>query len=447
MPELFDRIIAYQPEEIRARMAFLFSIGFLGLLSWYLWRREQHEFSRYFWPILVYRLGAGLLLGLLYTAYYGDGDTLSFYRDATRLSALARNDPGAYIEFLFRGGIESPIWPELTDHQHRSLFMVKWVSIVTVISGDNYWITLVYFSFFSFAGAWYLAKVISGRWKGAATAALFAFLLYPSVAFWSSGIMKEALSLPCLFFMTGVFITYWYSGKLTWTDFILFLFAAWISWRLKYYYNGVFFAVAVTSLIVRYTARATRISRPVVQLLVWTVVFAALATGVTLLHPNFHPDVLPGVVADNYEAYAKLTDEGGMIHYPGLDPTFASMIRYAPKAFFSGLFRPFLWEADSWIMLLGAIENAVLLLFFLVALTNYKRRVPCGEPVVAIAVITFIVILGVLLPLSTPNYGTLSRHRVGYLPFFVFLIIYGNPLFGKVVQLKERLYSRLAGKP
>jgi hypothetical protein len=98
-------------------------------------------------------------------------------------------------------------------------------------------------------------------------------------------------------------------------------------------------------------------------------------------------------------------------------------------------------------MLLGAIENAVLLLFFLVALTNYKRRVPCGEPVVAIAVITFIVILGVLLPLSTPNYGTLSRYRVGYLPFFVFLIIYGNPLFGKVVKLKERLYSRLAGKP
>jgi hypothetical protein len=34
----------------------------------------------------------------------------------------------------------------------------------------------------------------------------------------------------------------------------------------------------------------------------------------------------------------------------------------------------------------------------------------------------------VFLALSTPNFGTLSRYRAGFLPFFVFVIAYRNPI-------------------
>jgi len=45
-------------------------------------------------------------------------------------------------------------------------------------------------------------------------------------------------------------------------------------------------------------------------------------------------------------------------------------------------------------------------------------------------------VLAVFLALSTPNFGTLSRYRVGFIPFFVFLTACGNVLL-------ERLQRRM----
>jgi hypothetical protein len=40
-----------------------------------------------------------------------------------------------------------------------------------------------------------------------------------------------------------------------------------------------------------------------------------------------------------------------------------------------------------------------------------------------LAVLHYIVILGVLLPLAAPNYGEVSRYKVAFLPFFAYLVL------------------------
>lgn len=395
-----------------------------GLIGWF-YRHDRSTIKRFYFPFLLYRLLAGVCFGLLYTYYYTEGDTFSFFRDATRLSEAARENPLEYMRFLWGGGEGHPLWQIVDNHQTRSLFMVKWVSVVSLFSGDNYWIATLYFAFFSFAGAWHLVRVIANAWPRAEVAAAVAFLLFPSVTFWSSGIVKESLALPALFSMTAVLLRWWTTSRIGWTDWLLLFVSVWIGWRLKYYYTGIFLSVAGASSAAKYMANILRISRVRSRLLLWAVTFVLFIATATLLHPNFSLQALPQVIADNYRAYAELSDEGGMIVYTELSPSWWSIIKNAPEALASGFFRPFLWEADSMVMLAAALENTMLLILLLWAIVRWLKKPGMSEPVLTMALVVFVLLLGVLLPLSTPNFGTLSRYRIGYVAFFAFLVLSG----------------------
>lgn len=419
-------------------LAYVLSIAFLACLIWLFHKQNDSVIKHLYWPVLGYRLGAGLCVALLYSFYYTEGDTFSFFRDAVRLAEAARNNPAGYIRFLWNGGEDHALWRVVENHQSRSLFMVKWVSIVSLVSADNYWIATLYFSFFSFAGAWYLAGVIAGKWERAWLPALIAFLIYPSIALWSSGIMKESLALPCLFCMTALFLKFRISKRLSLLQWFVLLLTVWIGWRLKYYYTGIFVAVVAASLATTYAQKRLEFHSVRSQVICWIVTFILFIAAATLLHPNFNLGVIPQVITENYHAFAEKSDAGGMIVYPDLNPTWPSMITYAPKALVSGIFRPFPWEADSWVMVAGALESAVLLIFFLWATVRYLRAPTVKEPILMLALATYVILLGVLLPLSTPNFGTLSRYRIGYLSFFVFVIMLGNPLMKAVPNLFKR---------
>lgn len=416
----------------------VFSVLVLGGLIWLFYQQDASAIKRFFFPVLFYKLAAGVGLGLLYTYYYTEGDTFGFFRDAMRLSEVARDDPGEYLRLLWGGGTDHPLWQVLDNQQSRSIFMVKWVSVVSLISGDNYWIATLYFSFFSFMGAWYLVRVIVGAWAHAEVPAIVAFLVFPSVAFWSSGVMKESLALPALFCMTAVFLKWWSTSRMGWLDWVVLVLSVWIGWRLKYYYTGIFLSVAGACSAVRYIAAILRINRVRSQLLLWMVTFVGFTALATLLHPNFSLQVLPQVIEDNYRAYAEMSDETGMIEFSDLHASWWSIIRYAPQALAGGLFRPFLWEADSWIMVLAALENTALLIIFLWAIVRFIRNPTVREPLLILALVLFVILLGILLPLSTPNFGTLSRYRIGYLAFFVFLVLSVLP-----VKVKEGMRDNI----
>ncbi len=51
-----------------------------------------------------------------------------------------------------------------------------------------------------------------------------------------------------------------------------------------------------------------------------------------------------------------------------------------------------------------------------------------GNRLIVMAALVFICVLCIFLALSTPNLGTLSRYRVGFLPFFVLLTLADHPV-------------------
>jgi heme/copper-type cytochrome/quinol oxidase subunit 4 len=98
-----------------------------------------------------------------------------------------------------------------------------------------------------------------------------------------------------------------------------------------------------------------------------------------------------------------------------------------------GLFRPFLWEADNiWQALVG-FENLMILLAAGLALWACTRGKARSRPhfILLLGVIHYVMILAVLLSLAAPNFGEISRYKISFLPFFVYILLLalhpGNP--------------------
>jgi glucan phosphoethanolaminetransferase (alkaline phosphatase superfamily) len=128
------------------------------------------------------------------------------------------------------------------------------------------------------------------------------------------------------------------------------------------------------------------------------------------------------------------------IEYTDLQPEASSILYHAPNALLSGLFRPFVWEAHTASQWLVAMENLALLVLTIAALTRFKRVIHSQNRLLVFTAIVYIVLLCIFLSLSTPNFGTLSRYKVGFQSFFFLLIACNNPIIDRLKLFIQRLH-------
>ena len=392
-----------------------------------------------FWPALILRLGAGICLGLLYTFYYPVADTFAYFSDGSKLSALARTNFLSYGKLmLFNDGLEVA---GLTMLEPRAVFLTKVTSVFNIFTLDNYWAIGLYYSAISFLGAWSLVVVIHRNIPSVSSAATVAFLFMPSVVFWTSGLLKESLAMAALFFLCAVFLELWFRNTIAWWKIVTAVFAFWVFWNLKYYYAGVFIAVAITSIFFKKLVHPRIGMSAGMECVLWLAMLVLPVVLVTFLHPNFNLDRLASVIVSNNQAYNVLSEPGDYVRFESLSAEPGSLLRNAPRALLSGLFRPFIWETSSILQVLQGVENAVLVLFFVGALLRLKSYVYSPHRLLILAAVAFIVITAVFITMSAPNFGTLSRYRVGYISFFAFLILCDNPIRSYL----ERYFPGLPG--
>jgi len=409
----------------------------LGCFVWLHFKKSAGDHEVLYGFALLFKLSMGIALGLVYRYYYQANDTWLFFEDAAKLADLAREDLRSYIQFLWRTDHTQPVWHLLANTQERSLFFVKIVSGFAMISGNSYWITAIYFSFISFISCWYLFQTVIKNFAESSKAAALAFLFFPSVVFWSSGIVKETLALAGLYCLASVFIKILKGDTATWVEWVVVLFSFYVAWSLKYYWTALFMEVVSTSLIM-FLGQKRSVSLQRFKLIGWVFVFFALIGIASLLHPNFYLSRFLNVLIMNHDEFVRISRPEALIHYYQLTASWLSIFLNAPWALFSGLFRPFIMEANGLIPVLASLENLVLLILT-GALFFHKKPQP-ADRLLFFSAVVYVVLLCVFLALSTPNLGSLSRYRVGFLPFFAFIISYRNPwlqyLFARISFLR-----------
>lgn len=420
-------------------MNFLIGIINLLILGTFFWwvSRKFEEIKPYYGGALLLKLISGLGVGLLYYYHYGYGDTFTFFEKASELADLLRNNPLAYFDFLIYSSDE--IFASGFEHQPRALFFVKITSIFCFFTANNYWITSLYFSALSFLGACYITKLLVGCYHKHKLAIIFAFLFFPSTVFWTSGILKESLAAAVLFSLVGAVLSMVLQKRYRKVEIILSIISAIILWKIKYYYAGVVFitlAALTFTLILRRYIPKLRDSK-IGLTLVFSSFSLFMVLMISFLHPNFELYRIGSVIVTNYEAFAAISDSNDYIHFNDLTSDFLSLIYHAPKAFFSGLLRPFIWESGGNIFkLISGVENTLVLVLSISSLFYMKNLNKTNNFLLILAALFFSVAMLTFLSMSAPNFGTLIRYKSVAMPFLILIITLNNPFIIKLMKWK-----------
>ena len=421
-------------------LAYIFNLTLLGYIAYLIYNKvKAYQLGNYFIPGLLIKVMAGIAVGLVYKFYYNSGDTFAFYEEAVALANIAYHHPFEYIKILLMNEVPQEFAGLLhMKFQPRAFFTAKLASLVNLITYNNYWLTGIYFSYFSYLGMWYLANMLASKFENTRHYSAIAFLLFPSVVFWSAGVTKESLVMGCLCFIVGFSIPYLIiSQKISYPRIILMALFLWILLKLKYYYVGVLIPVMAANFIVAFL----RLNFKFVQknyythLGSWLMVFVLILLFASTIHPNLRAgNFLESMVTTHNQIYEKSSAED-LIAYNKLDPTVPSILANLPKALYSGLYRPSLLDARTGFQYWVGFENFILIILTAGAFLRVFRNEQFPHKILIFSMIVYISILASFMAISSPNFGTLVRYKIAFLPFFIYLIIVNNPLVERVSRV------------
>lgn len=391
--------------------------------------------AKFYWTFLILKLVAGISLGLVYTYYYSSGDTFGFFNGAKALADLARDDFSVFVSFLYSSDSEiintGYTWTP-------NLVFVKFASIFCLITGDSYWLISLYFSLFCFAALWRLYLVITGYFTSNDLAIAIGLFLLPSFVFWSSGLSKESIAVGCIALMVAPYIKGLFVQKqLKWIELVVAVLSIILLWKLKYFYAGVLIVTLITGWLLLLLFKKSPSMGNLKLTVLSVVIFLGLLVIASFAHPNFYLSRIVEVIVQNHDELI-LKSDSGIIRFYELNATFSSLLINAPLALFSGLFSPLIWQVNSILELVTGFENVILMFLSAWAIVKSKRLVGSEKSILLVIGLMYIMVMATLLALSTPNFGTLMRFKVAFLPFLYMLVLYHNSF---VRHLSDRLFN------
>lgn len=377
-----------------------------------------------FFAALFGKILAGCSLGWLYLYYYQGGDTLGYEHDARILSDIFKEDANTYLKAIL-GFIELET---LQYHaQSRALFFAKIASLISIFSLQNYWVISIVLSMVSFFASWWWVMQLRTHFDFSAYVFFIPFLFYPSVVFWSSGLLKESLALALIYILCGLFLQVYFQAmsKKKWIGMLsISILCAWMLWLLKYYYAALLLPLLSITLLYRLLKRHTNLLSSLWRSMLFILPAFSIIILFMYLHPNLQPDLILRAIVRNHDLSVAASAPGGYMHYESLTPTLSSFLFYFPKAVFGGLFRPLPGEGATFLHLVSGIENLMVaglsaFAFYLIFTKKVRYRI---SPLLIICML-YVVLMAGLIALASPNFGSLVRYKVAYAPFWVFLCL------------------------
>jgi len=410
-------------------------------LLFYLYVQQLFEKDKplysWFHTTLVIKVLSGLAMGALYLYYYKTGDITDTYSSISRFAVLFYSDNHKFMEMYFHNSfIETNelSFQEMLTYSPRQLFFVKLIVPLGILI-DNYWMLNVYVSVFSFLGLWNLANRVVSIFDISKTAVVIAFLLFPSVVFWSSGMVKEAVLLGSIGFSMSFYLKWVYEKrKPEIVELIIFILALWLIWNIKYYVFTILFFLMIT----HFAHRMIVYSFPwlkeyrVHRIVFYYLVLLNLGLSAGWIHPNLSIENLYHALHVNYVDTMELSQNKNVFHLTYFEKGEWGLLWDLPKAIFFGLFGPFLNTGKGLIAWFAILENYLLLLIVAYFMVDQTRKKWKGWTLEHLVVVNYIILMAAFLSFASPNWGALIRYKVSFTPLLILLLLSELPIILKL---------------
>ena len=379
------------------------------------------------------RIAMGFGLFLIYSYHYPsrqDADTFKYFDDSKYMYDAFWTNPGDYFKMLF--GIHCNTeyfnteyfnnmsnWVRSYDNGlfNDNRLMIRVNAFLRIFSFGNYHVHSIILAFLAFMGSFSLSKLFFEVSRSKVLIYIAVFLV-PSLVFWSSGILKEAVLLAALGFFAYHFYQLFGSNR-TWKNYVMLFLMSCVLIVLKLYVFMAFFPAIIIWMVISKWRRSLW-----VYLLMY-ILFIAIATLIGELNPRYD---FVNLIVDKQRQFIRLADfypVNSRFDLEVLTYEFWSLLLSSPEAIFNVFTKPWPNELNSILYIPSFIENSLILLL-LVTTFVYGKALKVKEWDFVIFCLSFCIILYTVIGLTTPITGAIVRYKIPAIPFLmmaVFMLI------------------------
>jgi hypothetical protein len=405
----------------------------------------------YFIPALTVKIIGALAVGFIYQFYYDGGDTFNYHTHGSRhIWEAFMDSPEKGFKLLFNDGSD---YKDVYKYASRIVFftdpssyaVVKKSAVLDLLTFSTYSATAILFAVFSFVGMWMFFLVFYEKYPQLHTWLALSAFFVPSVFFWGSGLLKDTITLSCLGMATFATSKTFSDKRFSPWYWSLLIFALLALYKIKIYILLTFLPAAIVWIfaINLRNIRSLMLKALLFPLVIGTASFLAyysvLKAGEGNSKYSLHNIAQTAQITAYDIRYWTGREAGSGYTLGKLDGSFASMIRLTPQAINVSLFRPYLWEVNSSLMLLSALESFALLSVCIYILVSRNIRIiPSFSSPDIVFTMIFSLAFAFAVGVSTFNFGSLARYKIPMFPFF----LVGLTLVGDYKK-REKKFSAL----
>lgn len=403
---------------------------------------KEPEYKYYVWGFYA-KFFASIFFVIVFYYIYKGGDTYGYFSSAMSMANLFYKNPEGYFYVLFHGNSPEAMsyfdfftgypWGYLVDDP-RTFLVIKLISPFAIITFNSFLISTVLLGYVTYRGSWKLFQLFYNYYPNLSIQMAVSFLFIPSALFYGSGILKDSFTYMSTCLFTLHFHNIFISKKFEYSAYFYLLLNALIIFGIKPY---ILMILLPGLLIWSGFKRFNKIRNSAIKIMIIPIMLIAVLGFSAILFISLG-GAMDKYSVDNALNTAATTQndlksdyyEGASFDIGNFDGTPLGAAKLFPAATFAGLFRPFITEASSALVLLSALENLYLLfLFFRPFFRGTPKmifKVITSDPMLIFCVF-FCIFFAFMLGITTSNFGALTRFKIPMLPFFassLFIINY-----------------------
>ena len=408
-------------------------------------RNKDPKIQRLYFRAFYFKLLCVFAFTLLTEFYFKGGDTSLYYQATKDIRAAVTENPDNFWVALKtqKLSLKSPLFDYFYydnyeyDITYNYMFSVanfmppRLALIPSYLFGNSYLCINLVFAFFALGGIIRLFKTFYYFYPKLYRELALACLFLPSVCYWSSGLLKDPICLGAVGYITYAFLNVFVKKKKIFISILWILACGAILYFVKIY----ILLVLVLSLLVWQFAEFNKVIENKTLRSIFAVMTFAGSISISILMLNYFTSMEAGQqyqfdkIAENAEGQRQSFDAisqqtgGSDSHFTISTSNPVLMVAGGITATF---YRPFLWEINSPIVLLAALESSLFL--FLTLFLMYKKGIKkfftlsFSEPRILMCFI-FAFVFAVAVGISSANFGALSRYKIPCMPFYLIMII------------------------
>ncbi len=402
---------------------------------------KGNEHYKYYTYNTLFKVSFALLFAGVYLLIYNGGDTTAYFHGATKLNNLFWSSPIDYFQEMMATPDLYKISLRFTPEtgypdggiykEPESFFISKILSVLMFLTGQHYLTLTVLIGWITAKISWKVYELVLYYKISTEKLAALAVLFIPSVGFWCSGITKDTIILIATLYILNYgfeLMNKTTKNKIVSIFFILFGFYTLLHTR-----SFMAFTIGIP-LLVAFSARTVRkhADNPFYANTIRVIIFVFISSLTSFIMVTQKNEIQ--IIMSKYMNEAEVTQKdflqnknyGKKKYDLGItDYSITGMIKSAPIAIITALYRPFLWEARSLQLFISGVETFIFLIltvyFFVYGKVLKKIHLILSNELLLFALF-FTIILAFFAGFTSILFGVLVRFKAPFLPFFIMLL-------------------------